>query len=204
MTTAAALFLATLCVLCLTSDVALAKKYLDEDGIKRDQKQREVVYPEFDEKLETDIFNALCTTPSSGGGGNETNNSNKWSLPIFCNTYSDNFTDYAQLANPATFKVRLPDDGEENSFEFYPRNKLSKSKLGNDSSDSDPCGKYSVRKNPEFCSLDDLVVIPPGQPVRLEFLPHALLTPGRPSCSPWPLVSSLGPFLPASSLAYWS
>mmetsp|Transcript_14070 Transcript_14070/g.27049 ORF Transcript_14070/g.27049 Transcript_14070/m.27049 type:complete len:1279 (-) Transcript_14070:136-3972(-) len=160
MTTAAALFLATLCVLCLTSDVALAKKYLDEDGIKRDQKQREVVYPEFDEKLETDIFNALCTTPSSGGGGNETNNSNKWSLPIFCNTYSDNFTDYAQLANPATFKVRLPDDGEENSFEFYPRNKLSKSKLGNDSSDSDPCGKYSVRKNPEFCSLDDLVVIP--------------------------------------------
>jgi len=109
--------------------------------------------PVFDGKLTTDIFNAMCTP-----GGNTTSQYGAdLSLPIFCATFGDDYADYANFTYPAHLNVYLQTEGDEKRRKalFYPQNLL-----GGD------CGGEGeaapVAENPEYCTLDNLVVIPSG------------------------------------------
>jgi ABC-type multidrug transport system ATPase subunit len=105
----------------------------------------EVVYPEFDEMLQTDILNKLCVDHDEPTG----NNRQAKRFPIFCKTLSDNFTG---LAQPATLFVNISGDGddeEDKIFQWYPTPE-------DEACRSVPANQTTI----EFCTLEDLVVIP--------------------------------------------
>ena len=144
-----------LLVLVVAACLVAAGAYAKDAEVKRkrdEERSKEVVYAEFDDRLEADILNALCVP--EGGEGPE-KDGKKIPLPLFCGTMSDNFTDYAQIAQEAQLSIKMPSKvpGEpDTGAGWYPKNYV----VG----DWEKCPKRDPKENPEFCTLNDLVVIP--------------------------------------------
>ena len=101
----------------------------------------------FDPALEDEVYKVLCTENTNTGDA----------IPIYCNGRSDNFTDYPQEALPARLWVELPDPltGETQNRSYWPENQLARNCDNKAESE-----EALPRANPEFCTLDLLVVIP--------------------------------------------
>ncbi|QDZ22347.1 ABC transporter [Chloropicon primus] len=107
-----------------------------------------VTYAELDEKLETDILNALC---AEEGVGESESESGKRVVPLFCSAMGGKNTNYSKVTSEATLRVTLPDDTRK---QWYPKNWVVEKGCR--------FPQREPKENPEFCTLDDLVVIPTG------------------------------------------
>jgi ABC-type multidrug transport system ATPase subunit len=108
----------------------------------------------FDDQLQSDVFNSLCTPPESGGERKRAS-----SIPFFCKTLSDNFTANAELFDDGltrgNFVVDVSNSGNSGELVWYPTPENGTSEGG--CNESTP-----ANETVEFCTLEGLVIIPTG------------------------------------------